>query len=153
LDQVQLGLFYVTDDGTDPRVPETPLSANFADSINLMGTTFNLQPSTLPVTFHWQALRPTDRPYTVFLQLLDERGQVVSGWDGQPFSGLYPTTLWSPGEIIVDTFLLPLPSPGLPPGSYRLVTGFYDFDTGQRLPVVGGRDFAELGRVVVAAPE
>jgi hypothetical protein len=32
----------------------------------------------------------------------------------------------------------------LPPGSYRLISGFYDFESGQRLPLAGGGDFTEL---------
>lgn len=149
LDQVHLGLFYVSTDGTDPRIPAAPLSANFAETIDLVGVT--LEPSQISnpksqiaVTFHWQARHATDKPYTVFLQLLNDKGEVVSGWDSQPFNGLYPTNLWSPGEIIADTFHLPLPETGLPPGAYRLIAGFYDFETGQRLPVVSGGDFAEL---------
>ena len=156
-DQIQLGLFYVTPDGSDPRQPAVPLSANFADSIGLIGVTlpeihnssFAVQISQFPVTFHWQALHPTGQPYTVFLQLLNQQGEVVSSWDSQPFGGLYPTNLWSPGEIIADKFYLPLPEGGLSPGAYRLITGLYDVETGQRLPVVGGGDFAELGEFVV----
>ena len=154
LDQVELGLFYVSPDpdGRDPRQPAIPLSATFADSIQLTGATlpeihhssFTIHNSQLPVVFHWQVLHPTDRPYTVFLQQLNEHGEVVSRWDSQPFNGLYPTNLWSPGELITDTFSLPLPDGGLPPGQYRLITGFYDFETGQRLPVASGGDFTEL---------
>jgi hypothetical protein len=155
--QTQLGLFYVSSDGSDPRQPAIPLSATFADTIDLVGVTLpnirNSQLTThnspLPVTFHWQTRQPTDRPYTVFLQLLNDQDEVVSGWDSQPFGGLYPTDRWSPGEIIADTFFLPLPDEGLPPGSYRLITGFYDFETGQRLPVASGSDFAELAEFVV----
>jgi hypothetical protein len=156
-DQIQLGLFYVSPDGHDPRLPATSLSATFADSIKLIGVSlpplnnasrFTLHAS-LPVTFHWQTLQPTGRPYTVFLQLLNGQGEVVSSWDSQPFNGLYPTNLWSPGEIIADTFLLPLPEAGLPPGHYRLITGFYDVDSGQRLTVDTGDDFAQLAEFVV----
>ncbi|GIK43183.1 MAG: hypothetical protein BroJett011_70160 [Chloroflexota bacterium] len=156
-DQIQLGLFYISLDGTDPRLPAAPLSATFADSIQLIGVTLpaidnsplTIHNSQLPVTFHWQTLQPTDQPYTVFLQLLDEQGQVVSSWDSQPFNGLYPTDLWSPGETIADTFALPLPEAGLPPGRYRLITGFYDVGSGQRLPVASGGDFAELAQFSV----
>lgn len=155
-DQVQLGLFYVTTADADPRQPAMPLDATFADTIHLTGVTLppvsEFQPPHLPVTFHWQALRPTDRPYTVFLQLLNEAGEVVSGWDSQPFNGLYPTNFWSPGERVTDTFALPLPAEGLPPGSYRLITGFYDVDSGARLPVTtaaAGGDFTELARFTV----
>jgi len=159
LNQVHLGLFYVSADGTDPRIPATPLSATFADVIQLTGVTLpDIQKSkianqskiqNLKSKINWQSLQPTNKPYTVFLQLLDEQGEVVSSWDSQPFGGLYPTNLWSPGEVIADTFLLPLPEGGLSPGSYRLITGFYDFETGQRLPVNGGGDFAELGKFVI----
>lgn len=152
LDQIQLGLFYAAEDGQDPRQPEIPLEAAFAGAIELTGVTLpdiqkgilETEHAKLPVTFHWRALQPTDRPYTVFLQLLDARNQVVSGWDSQPFDGLYPTSLWSPGELIVDTFVLPLPDKGLPPGPYQLITGFYDFETGRRLPLAGGEDFVRL---------
>lgn len=152
VDQIQLGLFYVSSNQTDPRVPATPLSATFGNAIKLIGVTlpeihnssFIIHHSQLPVTFHWQSLHPTDKPYTVFLQLLNERGQVVTSWDSQPFNGLYPTNLWSPGEMVVNTFALPLPAEGLPPGGYRLITGFYEVSTGQRLPVDGSGDFAVL---------
>jgi hypothetical protein len=172
VDQVHLGLFYVSPDGRDPRQPATPLSANFANTIKLIGVTLpessitsfackcafsgtpqlpmrSLERPNLPVTFHWQALQPTDKPYTVFLQLLNQNNEVVSGWDSQPLNGLYPTNLWSPGEIIADTFRLPLPDSGLPPGAYRLITGFYDFETGRRLPLLEGDDSAELSRFMV----
>lgn len=151
-DQAQLGLFYIAPGQADPRRPARPLAATFGEHIELIGVTLPEavpQPPHLPVTFHWRAIRPTERPYTVFLQLLNERGEVAAGWDRQPFHKLYPTTLWSPGEIVVDTFRLPLPPEGLPPGAYRLISGFYDFETGQRLLLAGGSDFVELAVFVV----
>jgi hypothetical protein len=170
LDQIQLGLFYVSENGRDPRLPATPLSANFAGAIELIGVTLpeslNNPPADaasgqveaveapvggLPVKFHWRVLRPTEKPYTVFLQLLNESGEVVSSWDSQPFNGLYPTTLWSPGEVVVDEFQLPL-SADLPSGSYRLITGFYDYETGQRLSLVTGEDFVEIASFGRVAP-
>ncbi len=166
VDQIQLGLFYVSTDDTDPRQPALPLDATFGETIQLIGVTLpqihnsqfttpalrsgaSVLNSPLIVTFHWRAFHPTDRPYTIFLQLLDAQGQVVSSWDSQPFHGLYPTDLWSPGEVIADTFLLPLPAGGLPSGRYRLITGFYNFDTGQRLPLAAGGDFALLAEFEV----
>jgi hypothetical protein len=86
---------------------------------------------------------------TVFLQLLNAQGEVVAGWDSQPLGGLYPTNLWSPGEAIADTFSLPLPPEGLPPGDYRLIAGLYDFETFARLPASTGGDFAVLAEFTV----
>jgi hypothetical protein len=160
VDQIQLGLFYVSPDGADSRRPDTVLSANFADSVQLVGVSIpqidvasNRLPespaSPLVITLYWQSLQPTDKPYTVFLQLLNEQGEVVGGWDQQPFGGLYPTSLWSPGEMVTDSIQLPLPEGGLPSGTYRLITGFYDIDTGQRLPLVEGGDFTQLAEFAV----
>jgi hypothetical protein len=109
------------------------------------GQTF--QPATLPVLLHWRALQPTDRPYTVFLQLLNANQEVVAGFDRQPFNGLYPTSRWSPGELLAAEFDLPLPEGGLPPGEYRLITGFYEVESGRRLPLVEGGDFVVLERL------
>jgi hypothetical protein len=154
LDQIQLGLFYVSPEDTNPRQPATLLSANFASAIDLIGVTLpessaKLHNPQLPVTLHWQVRRPTAKPQTVFLQLLNEQGQIISDWNSQPFDGLYPTNLWSPGEIITDTFLLPLPAEGLSAGAYRLITGFYNFETGQRMPTDDGQDFTEVGKFVI----
>ena len=155
VDQVHLGLFYVSPDGSDLRQPAMPLPATFGDAIKLIGLTpsdqagFQNPTSTIEVTLHWQAIAPTDRPYTVFLQLLDAQGELISGWDRQPFEGRYPTDRWSPGEIIADTFQLPLPEGGLAPSTYRLITGFYDGETGQRLVLADGSDFAMLAEFQV----
>jgi len=144
IDQIQLGLFYVT---TPPPPPQTPLTATFGDAIELLGTTMPNGATVThswPITLHWQARQPTDRAYTVFVQLLNESGTVITSLDKQPFNRLYPTQLWSPGENITDNFMLPLPNEGLPAGKYRLITGFYDLNTGQRLPVATGGDTVEL---------
>jgi hypothetical protein len=144
VDQVQLALFYV---GSIPP-PDSSVRADFGGKLLLSGISVpdDLAGMQLPVTFYWQVQQPTDQPMTVFLQLLGEDGTLMVGWDGQPFNGLYPTNLWSPGERVIDTFTLPLPAEGLPPGEYRLISGFYDFETGQRLPLAGGGDFAEITR-------
>ncbi|MCB9076613.1 MAG: glycosyltransferase family 39 protein [Anaerolineaceae bacterium] len=136
-DQVVLGLFYVAKGEIDPRPPQTPLKADLGDQIELLG--YSLKPldagaSTLQVWLHWQAIAPMDKAYTAFVQLLDAQGQLVTGWDAQPLAGQYPTSSWQPNEIVVDAFDLPLP-PTLSPGYYRLITGLYDFETGQRLAV------------------
>ncbi len=157
IDQIHMGLFYVTPNGNDLHQPAIPLATTFAEAIQLNGITLpeidnsmlKTQNSDLTVTFHWTALQPTDTPQTVFLQLLNENGEVISGWDSQPLGGLYPTNHWSPTEPINDTFQLPLPENNLPPGSYRLVTGFYDFTTGQRLLTDTGANFVELSQFTV----
>ncbi|MBN1220934.1 MAG: glycosyltransferase family 39 protein [Anaerolineae bacterium] len=103
---------------------------------------------TLPVTLYWQAGAEMDLDYTVFVQLLNAAGLVVSQVDLPPLAGAAPTTTWLPGEILTDAYTLPLP-PDLPPGNYRLITGLYHAPTGQRLPVSAGGDFVELPQIAV----
>jgi hypothetical protein len=58
----------------------------------------------------------------------------------QPLTqNVYPSSLWSPGELIPDTVTIPLPN-SLPSGEYSLWVGLYDFATGQRLPIAGSTD-------------
>jgi 4-amino-4-deoxy-L-arabinose transferase-like glycosyltransferase len=102
----------------------------------------------LPITLYWQAAAEIDTNYTVFVQVLDNAGQVVAQVDLPPQAGAAPTTTWLPGEILTDPYTLSLPS-DLPAGNYRLITGLYNAATGERLPVSTGGNFVELGKVAV----
>jgi hypothetical protein len=103
---------------------------------------------TILVQLAWSADTPTDRPYKVFLHLLDSNGTPVAQRDGEPVGGSRPTTGWEPGEVIVDRYGLAIPSE-LPPGEYLLRMGLYDmFDPGTRL-TVNGEDSLLLATILV----
>jgi hypothetical protein len=102
----------------------------------------------LPVTLHWQAEAEMTTDYTVFVQLLNNTGQVVAQLDWQPQAGAAPTTTWLPGEILTDPYTLSLP-PDLPAGEYHLIAGLYNAATNERLPVTTGGDFVELSSITV----
>ncbi len=102
----------------------------------------------LPLNLYWQAQAEMAVDYTVFVQLLNNAGQVAAQVDLPPQAGAAPTTTWLPGEILPDPYSLPLPA-DLAPGSYRLITGLYDPASGARLPVSAGGDFVELGQITV----
>lgn len=119
-----------------PPQPEYAIEATFDRSIALHGfdlTKTELQPGqSLEVTLYWQSLAPVDKDYTVFLQLLGPDGQIYAQQDKVPMGGSVPTFTWTPGEILADVYTLSLPE-NLPSGEYRLITGFYLLETGQRL--------------------
>ena len=51
--------------------------------------------------------------------------------------GAYPTTLWAPGEVVVDEYDLVDPARCTAPGiAYVIEVGMYDPATVQRLPVL-----------------
>jgi uncharacterized membrane protein len=112
----------------------------------------------LPVTLHWEAAGPSaeSTDFTVFLHLRDGAGRTVANADATPtwFTSL-PTSKWSHGgEEVWDAHALSLPA-DLVPGRYALVAGWYDWRTGDRLPVLdaegnASREEYVLGSVTVS---
>jgi hypothetical protein len=102
----------------------------------------------LEVELFWQALKPFDRDYSVFVHLLDSEGRKWAQRDQPPLNGEKPTSSWMPGELIRDRYILDLPS-DLPSGPFSLAIGIYRWDTGERLKVRGredGQALIPLGR-------
>lgn len=153
-DSVSLGTLRVA--GRDrvtvaPQVGYTA-DASFGEVARLVG--YDLPESrvapgaSLDVTLHWQVLAATDRPYTVFVQLLDERGTAWGFGDAEPGAGAFPTTGWLAGEYLADAHSV-LAMGDAPPGDYRLTVGLYDAETGVRLGTAEGGDRVTLSPLIV----
>lgn len=99
------------------------------------------------LSLFWRAEQPMDQDYVVFVQLLDEQGQLRAQVDRTPVGGFRPTSSWQPGEGIGDNHGLELPV-GLEPGEYQLIAGLYLPATLERL-VVNTADGTELGDYVL----
>ncbi|MBN1201952.1 MAG: glycosyltransferase family 39 protein [Anaerolineae bacterium] len=93
--------------------------------------------STMFLTLYWRptGAAPASHDFCVYIHLLDTNGERVVGWDGAPLQGLYPTSYWTPGESLLDYWVLDI-TKELPPGPVSLRIGLYDPVTGERLPVV-----------------
>jgi 4-amino-4-deoxy-L-arabinose transferase-like glycosyltransferase len=120
-----------------PATPPSDTPINFFDKATLLSS--QITDDQQSVTLNWQVNQPFDTDYTVFIQAWQKfpngkRAQ-VAGFDGPPVQGDYPTSLWAPGEIIVD--LHPLDLSTLSPGDYDLLIGLYHPPTGERLPAFG----------------
>jgi len=100
---------------------------------------------TLSLTLIWQATDTPGTSYRVFTHLLSEAGRVIAQHDEVPLGGMRPTTSWVAGEYLADTYRLVFNDEGrLYRGPARLEVGFYDPQTGARVPVVGGADHVVL---------
>lgn len=99
--------------------------------------------ATLNLTVYWQTAQPLTENYTIFTQLLDAQGQLVTSWDSQPVRGHFPTTAWPIHELISDMIQLPLPDE-LPANDYTLITGMYQLDSLTRLRQPDGSDYITL---------
>lgn len=86
------------------------------------------------VHLHWQVLATTETSFKGFVHLIGPDGALLTQDDQIPLDGFLPTTLWQPGQVIVDTYTLTVPATA-PAGTYTLLAGMYDEATLQRLPV------------------
>jgi hypothetical protein len=147
---VQLALYTVL--ASPATAPAQTLSARFGEAIHLDGvalseTTLHAG-DVLGVTLFWHTDTPIGKRYKVFLHLLDHDGQLIAQRDAEPSNNTAPTSIWKPGETVIDSQGILIPAT-LAKGTYDLIVGLYDIDDPTaRLPV-GNADHVDLGTVKV----
>ncbi len=121
---------------TAPSPPAETLAAPviFQGAIKLHAVTLTPTADQLRVTVWWESLAPLPVDYTLFVHLLDVTGDTLTNADAPPLAGGFPTTLWQPGDVIQDEYILPLPA--APASTYTVSLGWYDPQTGARLEAV-----------------
>jgi hypothetical protein len=129
--------------------PAQLIDVHFGESIQLIGYTLTANASNLNLGLFWSSTKPIDFDYTIFVHVVDDAEAIVAQADSQPVQGAYPTSIWSLAEVIEDQH-----SFAVAPGHYRVFTGLYRWDTGERLaanlngePVVDNRLL--LGEITV----
>ena len=124
------------------------LDVTFGEKMRLLGYELeNDQVSPggdLTVTLYWKALAPMQDNYSLFIHLLGANDLIIGQRDVYPGQGNYPTTLWSPGQIIADTYVIPISPATLTPQEAKLEVGLYRLESGKRLPVTDSTG-AEMG--------
>ncbi len=99
------------------------LNANFEDELELIGYRIQIWPQDtmmpplphreriLQLMLYWRVPQKVQWDYALSLRLLDPAGQEIYKKDAtHPVLSSYPTTLWTPGEVVGDFYELPLPS-------------------------------------------
>lgn len=119
-----------------------PHQANLGGRVEFLGydlarTEFS-PGEAVPLTLYWRALEQMQTSYTVFTHLVGEDNRIWGQQDNPPREGQHPTTLWVEGEVVTDSYNIPIKSDA-PPGEYVIEIGLYNVDTGARLPVVDAR--------------
>jgi hypothetical protein len=64
----------------------------------------------LPVNLYWRATQVPQQDLSVFVQVLGRDLEPIGGVDSYPGRGNFPPSLWRPGVIYQDLYLLPLAS-------------------------------------------
>jgi mannosyltransferase len=117
--------------GAAPTAPDVRTDARFGDHITLTGYALSadeLRPGdVIGVTLFWTTDAPLDTRYKVTVQLLAPDGTLVTQHDAEPGGNRVLTTTWTPGQTVIDTHGLIVPS-DLPPGDYTLIAGLYDLN-------------------------
>ena len=135
------------------RVEVMPVNAAFDEWGWLLGW----QPDSLTVsrgqpfhlTLYWLSRRTVPTDYNIFIHITPlNDGRPVAQYDGYPNSGFTPTTRWEAGEIVITREMVDIPET-LPPGTYNVWAGVYEWRTLERWPVLGRED----GRIYLGTIE
>jgi hypothetical protein len=134
-----------TDHLLAPPAFDTPVLSEFTGLAVLEGFSVDqtaITPAdTLHLTLVWKVLSTPGISYRVFTHLLNDQGRVIAQGDDYPVSGTRPTTGWVKGEYLLDPYLLGFNEEGMAyQGTARLEVGFYNPETNERIPLVGGGD-------------
>jgi hypothetical protein len=130
-------------------------NALFGSDLLLSGYRISYGGQDVGLTLFWRSEQRMIIDYKVFVHLYDpDNGVPVAQDDAMPLQWGYPTTLWTPGEMVTDTISLSLD--GVAAGEYGLAVGVYSAST-DRLPVLlsdgqsvlDGRLILEPGGIIV----
>jgi hypothetical protein len=136
----QLTLARLRVPGIEPPCPEDGQLTSeviFGETIALTHAAVTFERESGQVVLCWKSIQHLPADYTVFVHLQDTSGAPVSTGDGPPMQGAFPTSLWHPGDVILDVHHL-MPPAGENEGK-RISVGLYKPEDGSRLPAyVGG---------------
>jgi 4-amino-4-deoxy-L-arabinose transferase-like glycosyltransferase len=111
--------------------PTIATAANFGYAVELAGydVAAAVAGQPLAVTLYW---RVNGRPEAAFMGFLHLEDQWRYRW-AQVETTAYPSEQWHTGDMVVQRVEIPI-RPGMPPGEYRLRLGWFDPESGRRLP-------------------
>jgi hypothetical protein len=110
------------------------VNALLGETMRLLGYRLDQQADEVVLTLLWRSERRMVTDYKVFVHIFDPgTGIPVAQDDSMPLRWTYPTTYWSPGEVVTD--VIPISVEQVPPGAYGIAVGAYDPESGERLTV------------------
>lgn len=148
----------LTADQIPPAARQPP--RYFGEAIALLGAEVEPGPvvagGRARVTLYWQALEPVEANYSVFVHLLGREGQVAGQSNSYPAQGLLATSLWRPGEVIVDRHEVAVDPAAAAPTLARVDVGLFRFEApGQPGPApldAAGRPVSSVVGLTKIAP-
>ncbi|WP_322799175.1 hypothetical protein [Thermoflexus sp.] len=123
-----------------PHSSPSPVPLGVLDGIELESVRIHRQDRKIWVFICWTPQRAFPTGYSLFLHLLGEspppgtESPLWDQWDGPALNGAYDSSFWIPKVRFCEMHLLELPD-FAPDGRYMLATGWYQWETGKRIPV------------------
>ncbi|HVU49819.1 MAG TPA: glycosyltransferase family 39 protein [Polyangia bacterium] len=140
---------------TPPWKWRVPVSATFADSIELVGADFPesvRRPGKIPLDLIFRVKKAPPAGYKIFIHYDGPAAPRVIG-DHDPLNKAFPTASWLPGEYIRDHYETEVPLMTTPSGTYQVFVGFWPGGEGRRLKITqgpnDGADRVRLGTLEV----
>jgi 4-amino-4-deoxy-L-arabinose transferase-like glycosyltransferase len=131
-----------------PQVPSTPI-ASFESGIALWSAEVTRGEGSVKVRLLWRASQPLSADYTVFVHLR-AGDQPLAQSDSYPAQAHYRTSLWRPGDIVVDEHMLT----GALPDDRPLIldVGLYSLQTMVRLKTLDATGTVTGDQVTIPGP-
>jgi len=115
-----------------------PVHVSFGDQIVLSAYALRMKGRYLNLALTWAAMRSMDIPYKPFVHVVDSQGQIIAQSDQYPKGDFAPPNEWQPQSVVRDLHGLVLPENA--PEQYSIRVGWYDPNTGARLPITAPSD-------------
>jgi hypothetical protein len=117
----------------EPLTVQNSITARWTDGLRLDGFTLPAGPyspgASIPLALQWGVDQIPANAYTAFVQILDADNTVWGQADRAPS---IPTNEWQPGDPHLELYA-PQLAADTPPGSYRVVVGWYAWPSLQKL--------------------
>jgi 4-amino-4-deoxy-L-arabinose transferase-like glycosyltransferase len=105
------------------------IDVQFGEELFLLGYELPQESVTaggaLSLRLYWVALKRMSQDYTFYVHVLGRGGAPIGGVDTFPGGGSYPTRLWLPGEVVCDTYLIPIAANAEAPTAASVRVGVY----------------------------
>ncbi len=147
-ERVFLGQMMTTGGITEVKLEDVPFNrqATFMPALRLLGYQISsnvIKPGgSFVVSLYWEVLEPPPVDYSVFIHVLNNKGELFTQYDRPAGGNITTTSTWQVGQILRDSYPVAVPQDALA-GNYTVHIGMYTWPSMDRLPIVVDGEMVE----------
>ncbi len=130
---------------SDQVVAGHPVNLNVDNRMELFGYDVSMHSDRIHLVFYWKLLKPQPKDVNLFIDFMDQNGNIIDRQFRPLCYRIWPTQAWGLGQFIKEHQYISV-SPRLKRRLKSLKIGFFDFNTGKRIPT-DSKDV--LGRIKI----